>query len=102
MPGTGAIGGAELSCLPAAPFTYICCSPSSDVSESSTRLALLSNRSAEGPCHSAVHEELCASATGLCQLANALAIAAVVLARLSTEESDVRISQCFESRLQPV
>src|SRR6267378_1510825 len=41
MPGAVAIGGAELSCVPAVPFTYICCSPSSDLLESSAHLAAL-------------------------------------------------------------
>jgi hypothetical protein len=31
MPGAVAIGGVELSCVPAVPFTYICCSPSFDL-----------------------------------------------------------------------
>src|SRR5436190_8010863 len=96
MSGAVAIGGAELSCVPAVPFTYICCSPSSDLLESSAHLAALRHRSAEGPRRSAVHEELCASATWPAQLANARSKASVVLARLSTEEPNVRVSQRFE------
>src|SRR5581483_10572232 len=92
MPGTVAIGGAELFCVPAVPFTYICRTPSFDLLNCPHHIP-------QGTAPSPVHEEFRAGTPWHRQLANALPKAPVVIERGPAEEPDVRISQRFEPRL---
>lgn len=94
MPGAVAIGGAELSCETAAPFTYMCHLPYLICHhERAFRRATARNYP---------YTRNSAQPLGPRQLTNPLSKTAVVLTRLAAKTAHVRVSQRLQPRLQPV